>query len=160
MHPIFAPPRFGTKIRIADSGCWEWTASLANGYGQYAIKTSRPKRNRSSHRFAYEWFVGPIPAGMQIDHLCRNRACCNPEHLDVVTNAENSRRGAHGRLVTACVNGHEYTPKNTRIRANGRRACKECSRLQAARKLERLHDQGLTSRGTPWPNTSRMCGLR
>lgn len=79
-----------------------------------------------AHRAAYERAIGPIPAGLVIDHLCRNPWCANPEHLEAVTNRENSRRGLRGRLVVACPNGHPYDPANTLYRANGHRRCRTC----------------------------------
>jgi hypothetical protein len=77
-----------------DTGCWEWIGTCqSNGYGAFAVagKTLR------AHRWAYEHFVGPIPVGLTIDHLCRNRTCVNPEHMEPVTSAENTRRGVEAR---------------------------------------------------------------
>jgi hypothetical protein len=87
--PHFAVPivRFAKRVEIdSKTKCWNWLASLNNaGYGNF---------NRSSaHRFIYEYIFGAIPIGMQIDHLCRNRKCCNPEHLEMVTAVENFIRG-------------------------------------------------------------------
>jgi hypothetical protein len=70
--------------------CWVWTASLSKGYGQVsehsAFNTTR------AYRWSYEWCVGPIPEGLHVDHLCRNRSCVNPEHLEPVPQGENNRR--------------------------------------------------------------------
>lgn len=85
-----------------------------------------------AHRLAYELAKGEIPSGLQIDHLCRNRRCCNPEHLEAVTRLENVRRGMAGTVrrdraaaMTQCKRGHEFTEANT-YRHNGRRYCKAC----------------------------------
>ena len=124
--------RLSTKIQVADDGCLEWTGYLRSGYG---IFRGVGGKNQTAHRVVWELFVGPIPEGMDLDHLCRNRACCNPDHLEPVTRLENLRRGLNGVLKTHCVNGHEYTPENTilrkpvpgsRHRPNGSRECRTC----------------------------------
>lgn len=90
-----------------------------------------------AHRFSYERAVGPIPAGLQIDHLCRVRACVNPAHLEPVTCGENVRRSwaAMPRKPpkTHCVHGHAYTPENTHIRKNGAYACLACNAIRCRR---------------------------
>lgn len=92
--------RIAESITINEDGCWEWRGhTQANGYGSMSVN-GRPQR---THRIAYEEYVGPIPAGLEIDHLCRNRSCCNPKHLEPVTRAENMRRAnsyrGHGEQV-------------------------------------------------------------
>lgn len=89
--------RFWVKVRVTESGCWTWTGSVSEkGYALFAIPGRASKR---AHRWSYEHFVGPIPDGMQLDHLCRNRACVNPAHLEPVTNRENTIRGLVARGV-------------------------------------------------------------
>ena len=92
--------------RDREDGCWHWTGHLQpNGYGSFRVSG----RTFRAHRWAYEHYVGPIPEGLQIDHLCRNRACVNPSHLEPVTARENTRRA----MRPQCVNGHPFTADNT-----------------------------------------------
>lgn len=82
-----------------------------------------------AHRIAYQLLVGPIPEGMQLDHLCRNRRCVNPDHLEPVTHAENVRRGLSGaylRARTHCPKGHPYDQANTYVSNSGSRNCRAC----------------------------------
>lgn len=92
-----------------------------------------------AHRVAYERRFGPIPDGLQLDHLCRNRACVNPEHLEPVTHAENMRRSAPAQK-TKCSNGHAYDDLNTYIRPTGQRDCRVCIRERQARHKARRSD--------------------
>lgn len=129
--------RFWSGVRRgASSDCWPWMRSRTTvGYGQFGI-TGPPRRNLPAHRIAYELLVGPVPDGLVLDHLCRNRVCCNPHHLEPVTNRTNVvERGtgisAVNALKTHCKHGHEFTPDNTRIvrdKDGPYRACLECKR--------------------------------
>lgn len=121
------------------SGCWLWLKSVTlSGYGQVSIY----RRSAVAHRVSYELFVGRIPFGLTLDHLCRTRCCINPKHLDPVSRGENVRRGDAGlarglqlRSKTICPRGHEYSGANLRIRTrvNGEvyRACRACIREQS-----------------------------
>ena len=122
---------FWEKVSQDQSGCWVWQACLVDGYGQLR----RAGRRHYAHRLAYEELVGPVtmPA---LDHLCRNRACVNPAHLEQVTHRDNLLRGdtftAHNANKTHCYRGHPLSGENLLIRQmkNGMgRVCRECRRI-------------------------------
>lgn len=145
--------RFISKVNVDGSGCWVWTGSkLPKGYGRFWVSPSRGICY--AHRFSYEVFVGPIPEGLCIDHLCRNTSCVNPTHLEAVSVGENVRRGragenavANGSIAkavaaslkvrrspewlanfysrkTTCPKGHPYDM----LDARGSRSCRACRR--------------------------------
>ena len=137
--------RFWSKVDVrSESECWPWMAGLNDsGYGQYGLRAGMPRR---AHRLAYEELVGPIPEGLQLDHLCRNTRCVNPAHLEAVTSRENSLRGYGQSAINArkthCIHGHPFDEVNTAYYANGNRYCKECNRLKARRAYARRKSAG------------------
>lgn len=100
--------------------CWEWVGTKSNGYGQFWYNG----KNVAAHRFSYELDKGPIPDGLQIDHLCRNISCVNPHHLEAVTLLENIRRSPRVSS-NLCKNGHSLLDNNAYISRN-KRSCKIC----------------------------------
>ena len=120
--------RFWSRVSFAskDDGCWLWEGDIAlNGYGRFSFDGGR----QYAHRFAYVAMVGPIPVGLQLDHVkalgCEHRNCVNPAHLEPVTLAENIRRGRNlNREKTHCPDGHPYSGDN--VRNYGGRAGRQC----------------------------------
>jgi hypothetical protein len=115
-------------------GCWIWRGSQTSGYGTFEIAN----RCIRAHRWAYEHFRGPVPPGLELDHLCRVTLCVNPWHLEAVTHVENMRRGLSGwreRSRTHCPQGHAYDEANTYRWRTGR-YCRTCHK-RATRLCER-----------------------
>ena len=148
--------RFWSHVdRRGPAECWLWTAYTDKG--GYGILTTGSRKNGTyhpgtkAHRVAYELINGIIPDGLTIDHLCRNRMCVNPTHLEAVSLQENVRRGLAGqrfaqqqRAKGRCPRGHLYTGSNLYVSPQGHRRCRECGRQS-----DRLR-QGLRRRGTPY----------
>ncbi len=119
--------RFWSKVTKSE-GCWEWVgARVASGYGSFRLANGR---TGSAHRWAYEDASGPIPEALELDHLCGNRSCVNPAHLEPVTHHENVLRGRHNQNdgKTMCKYGHDLRGENLRMEPDGRRACRACGR--------------------------------
>lgn len=127
--------RFWQKVDKTET-CWLWTAAIATGYGRFYLDGHLVP----AHRFAYELLVGPIPAGLDLDHLCRVRNCVNPAHLEPVTRQENLARTPTANIAkTHCPQGHPYDESNTYVAATGRQCltCRtETSRRRARRRTK------------------------
>ena len=143
--------RFWSKVEITPYGCWEWCGCLTKGgYGQFVLGT-----RVYAHRYAYKMMVGEIPEGLQVDHLCRNRSCVNPEHMEIVTRKENILRGqslpAKCSRLTHCPRGHEYNEQNTYLwigkegtKNSGKvgRQCRICAKQKySERKQKKASDE-------------------
>ena len=122
-------------ITILPSGCWEWNGAKDRyGYGHLRLPVSEGGRYCGAYRAVYERFIGRVPEGMELDHLCRNPSCVNPTHLEPVTHHVNTLRARK----THCPHGHEYTPENTYVvhrgvrggRKGTERSCKACVQLR------------------------------
>lgn len=138
------PEKFWRNVEVSQDGCWRWTKGLNHaGYARFPVVSEGRRQHRRIHRLTYEVFVAPLTPGLTIDHLCRVRNCCNPAHLEEVTQRENTLRGdtlnAANVLKTHCPQGHPYSADNTYVN-RGRRNCRICSRASArdshARKVQ------------------------
>lgn len=117
-----------SSFTVQDDGCWRWDrARNRHGYGVVTIRSEGRKTSTTAHRLVYELLAGPIPPGLQLDHLCRNPTCVNPAHLEPVTNGVNHRRAIDARGTFLC--GHPLTPENTNL-VSGYRRCATCRREQ------------------------------
>lgn len=131
---------------VRTAGCWIWTGCKnAAGYGVLGITISKGvKRMIGAHRLMWQSVHGQISGGLVLDHICRNRGCVNPSHLEPVAQAENIRRSPivgleraeFHRAKTHCQSGHEYTKDNTRITKLGHRICRTCDKI---RNMERYY---------------------
>lgn len=129
MKPM-AERLFGRIVK-EPSGCWIWTGATTRGYGVIG-RGRRGQGTTLTHRAAYELLVGPIPIDRpHLDHLCRQPLCCNPAHLEPVTQMENNARQWAAMRKPHCPRGHEFTPENTyRIPSTGSRMCRQCVRAR------------------------------
>lgn len=108
-----------------NTGCWLWLSSLSvDGYG-YTRLRGQGRKHKRAHRVVYEWFKGPIPEGLQLDHLCRVRSCVNPDHLEPVTHKENMRRSPRVSGPT-CQRGHSRNDANFVRTSSGQYRCRLC----------------------------------
>lgn len=150
--------RFLAKIEVDQkTGCWMWTASCKDsGYGQFWIKEEQ--RCVPAHCWAYEFWIGPIPDGLDLDHTCHNsdtscpggrvcphRKCVNPDHLEPETRRDNLLKGrgpaAMNAVKVRCLRGHSLSGPNLRIDSNGDRQCRTCDRYRARKSYRRRKTQ-------------------
>ncbi len=129
--PVHPGVRAMNNIIVTDDGCWVYQGycNPESGYGQIHSSLPETSRTLTVHVAVWMYFEGPIPAGLELDHLCRVPACCNPGHLELVTHAENLRRGEAPHIVlwreNRCANDHDLTVVGF-IAANGWRRCGIC----------------------------------
>ena len=149
--------RFWSKV-LKTEACWVWTGAKSKlGYGSFMVyKHNHVQKNIMAYRFSYESAKGKIPEGLDIDHLCRNPACVNPDHLEAVTRKVNIQRGKTSALKhlrkpsvrnkrTLCKQGHKLEDDNVYIiyredRGRTERSCKACNRIYARERYRRIHN--------------------
>jgi hypothetical protein len=138
MEQNTAQARILAKVEVSNS-CWQWTAAV-NAYGYGVIGVPGTHRTMLAHRAAFEAWVGPIPDGLDLDHLCRTRRCVNPAHLEPVSRRTNLLRGltitAANAAKTACPKGHPYEGRNLLIRSRNGRPVRRCRTCDLARKAD------------------------
>lgn len=147
--------RVQSKIKVSEershngTPCWEWTGAICDGYGKLARTIQGRTVNYRAHRVTYEDLIGPVPAGLCLDHLCRNRKCVNPAHMEAVTGRENTLRGeglaAQNAAKTHCLRGHPLSGDNLLTLKSGERRCRICQReryrkYDAAKRKRRMVD--------------------
>lgn len=140
--------RIQKRIAVSPTGCWEWQLSTVDGYGQISVG----KKIVAVHRVALAIARGAgWPRHLQVDHLCRNRVCCNPEHLELVSGAENTRRGISGeingerqRRKTHCPQGHSYKEHGYAHPKTGHRHCKTCRAAGERKRKDRERDERMS----------------
>jgi hypothetical protein len=130
--------QFLAYVEPVESGCWEWRAYRdRGGYGR-SFSLDRGRGSQLAHRVSHRLFVGPIPDGLHIDHLCRNKGCVNPDHLEPVTQQENNRRQQAAANITHCPRGHSLDDAYHDGPNGTARKCRQCTKDRIRRRYWRI----------------------
>lgn len=132
--------RITAKVIVTDAGCWQYTGHLTDeGYARIVVQG----RKHYAHRLMYEHQVGPVPQGDELDHLCRNRACCNPAHLEPVSSLINKRRGINAFSLDGLCRArlHDITIPANLTTEHGRATCLPCQRERSRRSTTRYRSR-------------------
>lgn len=141
----FPLTKFLTHVKVLDNGCWGWIGCLNHhGYGNCNVMGFP---SNLTHRIMYDYFYGNLSPDLTIDHLCRNRACVNPLHLQQVTSQENQKRGLVNqyKYATHCINGHSLSGDNLTMCQRGERMCRKCHRISNKKYIEKKSRKKLES---------------
>lgn len=136
--------KFHKSYTVMDNGCWQWRRAISRaGYGVMRVTCDSRPRAVNAHRWGYQQLVGPISPELTLDHLCRNRGCVNPAHLEPVTQGQNVRRGRAMDFKEYCKRGHLMSGDNLSILSSGKRRCLACKRFNNKQAWEKNHDTKL-----------------
>lgn len=167
--------RFWSKVQASSAqACWIWMASKGDGYGQFGVKRHGRFRMKGAHIISYEYMFGSVPAGKELHHTCKTRACVNWLHLEPITKSIHAFISSKNTFKTHCPKGHPYTEANTWRNFKGHRYCKKCHKIisEAKRKMNmsfretvsqmRLKTKTVTRRKskTNWLNPNRALYAR
>ena len=156
ISPVSRVDLFLEKVAKRENGCWEWLGpTVKQGYGRCGFKSM----SRLAHRASYTLFVGPVDPDKDVNHMCSNLLCVNPDHLALLTRQEHIRETPKSNAYNAytantCKNGHPFTNENTYTRADGGRSCRACARQRERKKWKEEEPRHARFTGLRWKRTT------